>query len=171
MYLGGLKTISSDEIFIITSIRKYFHKYEYEFEGLLYTILSEEHFKNQIINIKEEKDDYTIPHYVGSEQTGYEAAEMGSWSGGAGADRDLGNMSRAARYQPQVHTVEAHRSGSLSRCTGGPRPEEGYNWLQIVVQLSIRVADGGEGGGCRYTEGEWERSRIQLRGGAGIDKT
>ena len=35
-----------------------------EFEGLWYTILSEEPFKNQRINIKEEKDYYTMSHYV-----------------------------------------------------------------------------------------------------------
>ena len=32
----------------------------YEFEGLLYNILSEEPFNNQIINRTEEKYDYTI---------------------------------------------------------------------------------------------------------------
>ena len=35
-----------------------------EFEWLLYTILSEEPFNNKIINIKEEKYDYTISDYV-----------------------------------------------------------------------------------------------------------
>ena len=35
-----------------------------EFEGLLYTILSEEPFKNQINHITEENDDYTISDYV-----------------------------------------------------------------------------------------------------------
>ena len=35
-----------------------------EFEELLYTILSEEPFNNQITNVKEEKDYYTISDYV-----------------------------------------------------------------------------------------------------------
>ena len=35
-----------------------------EFEELLYTILSEEPFKNQIFHMKEEIDDYTISDYV-----------------------------------------------------------------------------------------------------------
>ena len=34
------------------------------FEGLLYTILSEEPFKNQKFRMKEQKDDYTISDYV-----------------------------------------------------------------------------------------------------------
>ena len=35
-----------------------------EFEGLLYTILSEEPFNNQIFHMTEEKDNYTISDYV-----------------------------------------------------------------------------------------------------------
>ena len=35
-----------------------------EFEGLLYTILSEEPLKNQIIHVKKETNDYTISDYV-----------------------------------------------------------------------------------------------------------
>ena len=34
-----------------------------EFEGLLYTILSEEPFKNQIFHMTEERDDFTISDY------------------------------------------------------------------------------------------------------------
>ena len=34
-----------------------------EFEGLLYTILSEEPFKNQRFHTPEKKDDYTISDY------------------------------------------------------------------------------------------------------------
>ena len=33
------------------------------FDGLLYTILSEEPFNNQIFHMKEETDDYTIGDY------------------------------------------------------------------------------------------------------------
>ena len=35
-----------------------------EFDGLLYTILSEEPFNNQRFHLKEETDDYTICNYV-----------------------------------------------------------------------------------------------------------
>ena len=35
-----------------------------EFEGLLYTILSEEPFKNQKFHMTEEKDDYIISDYL-----------------------------------------------------------------------------------------------------------
>ena len=35
-----------------------------EFEGLLFTILSEEPFKNQRINMTEEKYGYTVSDYV-----------------------------------------------------------------------------------------------------------
>ena len=35
-----------------------------EFEGLLYTILSEEPFKNQRFHITDQKEDYTISDYV-----------------------------------------------------------------------------------------------------------
>ena len=35
-----------------------------EFEGLFYNMLSEEAFKNQIFDMIDEKDDYTISDYV-----------------------------------------------------------------------------------------------------------
>ena len=41
MYLGDKKTISSDELFIITNIKIDFQMDADEFEVLLYTILSE----------------------------------------------------------------------------------------------------------------------------------
>ena len=58
MYLRGKKIIRFDELFIITNIRIYCQMDVAEFEALLYTTLSEEPFKNQRINIKDEKDDY-----------------------------------------------------------------------------------------------------------------
>ena len=42
------------------------------------------------------------------------------------------------------------------------------NWVQRVVQLSLKVADGR---GIRDTEGEGGRSRKLLNDGTGIDKT
>ena len=35
-----------------------------EFEGLLYNILSEEHFKNHRFDMTDEKDEYTISDYI-----------------------------------------------------------------------------------------------------------
>ena len=35
-----------------------------EFEGLLYNMFSEDPFENQILDMKDEKDDYTISDYV-----------------------------------------------------------------------------------------------------------
>ena len=51
IYLGGKKTISSDEWFIITNIRIDFQMDAAEFYGLLYTILSEETFNIKRIHI------------------------------------------------------------------------------------------------------------------------
>ena len=56
---------------------------------------------------------------------GDKAAETGSQSGAARADRDLGSRLRAARQQAQGWEVEASGSGRLSRWTDVPRPEEG----------------------------------------------
>ena len=63
------KTIAADVLFILENIRIYFQMDAGEFEGLLYTILSEESFNNQIFNMTEETDDYTIGDYV-SQQFG-----------------------------------------------------------------------------------------------------
>ena len=54
MYLGK-NTITTDGLFIITNIRIYCHMDVAKFEGLLYTILSKELFKNHIIHIIEKK--------------------------------------------------------------------------------------------------------------------
>ena len=53
IYLGGEKTIPTDMLFIIANIRIDFHMCVAEFEGLLYTIFSEEPLKNQRIHTKE----------------------------------------------------------------------------------------------------------------------
>ena len=52
MYLGGKKTIYSNELFIITNIRIDCQMGADDFEGLLYTILSENHLKNQRVRLK-----------------------------------------------------------------------------------------------------------------------
>ena len=56
---------------------------------------------------------------------GEEVSETGSQIGYAGANMDLRSRSREARPQAQVRVVEAGGNVPLSRCTGGPRPEEG----------------------------------------------
>ena len=45
-----------------------------EFEGLLYNMLSEEPFNNQIFDMTNEKDDYTIYDYV-SQNLGIQIGE------------------------------------------------------------------------------------------------
>ena len=64
IYLGGKKTIATDVCIIISNIGIYFQMDAAEFEGCLYTILSEETFKNQRIHTIEENDDYTISNYI-----------------------------------------------------------------------------------------------------------
>ena len=58
------KTIATDVFFILGNIRMGFQMDVGEFEGLLYTILSEELFKNQKIHMTEETYYYTIYDYV-----------------------------------------------------------------------------------------------------------
>ena len=62
IYLG--KKFATDVFFIMVNIRLYCQINAGEFEGLLYTILSEEHFKSQIFYMKVEMDDYIIYDYV-----------------------------------------------------------------------------------------------------------
>ena len=52
MYLWGNKTISSDDLVIVSNTRTDFQMYAAKFEGLLYNTFAENPFKNQIIIIK-----------------------------------------------------------------------------------------------------------------------
>ena len=52
IYLGGKKTITTDELFIIINIRTDCQTDTAEFEGFLNTILSEESLNNHRIYIK-----------------------------------------------------------------------------------------------------------------------
>ena len=63
IYLGK-KSISIDVLFILEILRINCQMDAGEFEGLLYQILSEEPFKNQIFDMTEKNDDYTISYYV-----------------------------------------------------------------------------------------------------------
>ena len=63
IYLGN-NNITTDGFFIISNIRIDCQMYADEFQGLLYNILSEQPFKNQLIHITEEKYGYTISDYV-----------------------------------------------------------------------------------------------------------
>ena len=64
-YIQGRKeTIGTDVFFILVNIRIDWQIDAVGFEGLLYTILSEEPFKNKRFHMIEETDDYTISSYV-----------------------------------------------------------------------------------------------------------
>ena len=63
MYLG-IFFFSTDVLFILENIRINCQMGAGESEGLLYNMLSEEPFKNQIFHMTEETDDYTISNYV-----------------------------------------------------------------------------------------------------------
>ena len=64
MYLSGKKKIIYVDIFIVTNKRIYFQMDASEIEGLLYTTLSENPFKNHKINIKNTEDDWTVSDYI-----------------------------------------------------------------------------------------------------------
>ena len=55
---------TTDKFFILANIGIKCQMDASEFEGLLYISLSEEPFKNQIFDMTDEKDDYTISYYV-----------------------------------------------------------------------------------------------------------
>ena len=61
-YLGG-RAISTDVFFILENLRINCQMDAGEFEGLLYNILSEDPFKNKILDMIYEKDDYAIYYY------------------------------------------------------------------------------------------------------------
>ena len=63
IYLGG-GIFANDVLFIMENIRIYCQMDAGEFDGLLYNILSEEPFKNQLFLMTEETDYYTISDYV-----------------------------------------------------------------------------------------------------------
>ena len=58
------KKISTDHFFILENLRINCQMDASEFEGLLYNILSDEPFSNHILDMKDEKGDYTISDYV-----------------------------------------------------------------------------------------------------------
>ena len=63
IHLGGGE-IAIDVFFILENLSINFQMDAGEFEVLLYNMLSEEPFKNQIFYMTDEKYDYTISHYV-----------------------------------------------------------------------------------------------------------
>ena len=65
MYLGGKKTIISDYLFIVKNIRMDCHMDASECEGFFYKTLSDNPFKNQIINIRISSDYLTNWTIVG----------------------------------------------------------------------------------------------------------
>ena len=64
IYLGGRGSISTDVFNILENLRINCQMDAGEFKGLWYNTLSEEPFKNQIFDMTDEKDDYTISNYV-----------------------------------------------------------------------------------------------------------
>ena len=64
IYLGGGKKISTDMFFILENITTNCHMDASEFEGMLYTMLSEEPFANHILDITDGSEEYTIYYYV-----------------------------------------------------------------------------------------------------------
>ena len=64
IYIGEKKTISTDDFFILESIRIHCHMDASEFEELLYNMLSEEPFANHRLNMIDGKYDYTISNHV-----------------------------------------------------------------------------------------------------------
>ena len=85
----------------------------------------------------------------GGDQTGEEAAETGSRREAAGADRDLGSRSRAARQRAQRRWW---RPVGVDPCPGGQVVQDrkrGENRVQRAVQLRLMVADG-EGVGTQW---------------------
>ena len=68
-------------------------------------------------------------------------AEKGKWSGDAGADRDLGSTSRAARQK--VQDGRWRPAGWKLLWSGGPRQKQGCKIVcKRAVQLRLRVAGG-----------------------------
>ena len=63
IYLGG-NFLFTDMFFILANIRTNCHMNDSEFEGMLYTMLSEESFANHILDMSDENDEYTITDYV-----------------------------------------------------------------------------------------------------------
>ena len=64
IYLGRKKTISTDMFFILANITTNCQMDASEFEGLLYTILSEEPFANHRLDMTDGNEEYTISDYV-----------------------------------------------------------------------------------------------------------
>ena len=62
MYLG--KGGNTDVLFILENLRISCQMDAGGFEGLLYNMFSEEPFKNQRLDMTDEKNDYTISDYV-----------------------------------------------------------------------------------------------------------
>ena len=64
IYLGGTKTISTDMFFILANITANCQMDASEFEGMIYTILSEEPFAHHILNMTDGNEEITISDYL-----------------------------------------------------------------------------------------------------------
>ena len=64
IYLGGEKTISTDKFFTLANITTNFQMSASEFEGMIYTMLSEEPFANHILYMTDGNEESTIYDYL-----------------------------------------------------------------------------------------------------------
>ena len=64
IYLGGKKTISTDMFFILSNITTNCQMDASEFEGMIYTMLSEEPFAHHIIDMTDRNEEITIYYYL-----------------------------------------------------------------------------------------------------------
>ena len=64
IYLGGKKNISTDMFFILANITTNCHMDSSEFEGMIYTILSEEPFAHHILDMTDGNEESTIYDYL-----------------------------------------------------------------------------------------------------------
>ena len=64
IYLGGKKTISIDMFFILTNITTNCQMDASEFEGMIYTMLSEEPFAHHILDMTDGNEEIKISDYL-----------------------------------------------------------------------------------------------------------
>ena len=64
IYLGGKKTISTDMFFIVANITTNCQMDAIEFEGMIYTMLSEEPFAHHILDMTDGNEESTISDYL-----------------------------------------------------------------------------------------------------------
>ena len=64
IYLGGKKNISTDMFLIVENITTNCQMDAIEFEGMIYTMLSEEPFAHRILDMTDRNEESTISDYL-----------------------------------------------------------------------------------------------------------